>query len=185
MVFITFSQDRHKTYFDVKVRRLFNLVKTDATPDLWIKVFIYNSNRYNPGSGLSWEKDEQKIKFFFGDRFGFGDISKYSPWCSYRGHYRYAELGGHGFYDKEWEYLKEHPKVKHVITLKINEDETDLDIAHLIAHEYRHYLQFKKYGSAMTRRGNNGRRTRPVQVERDANKWEKKRIDKLVSEEKL
>ena len=95
------------------------------------------------------------------------------------GHYRYAEVFGHGFYDEEWKFINKHSKIKHVITLKISTNGSDEDIAELMAHEFRHYLQYKKYGLSMTRHGNSGRRSRPIQVERDANKWAKKRVQQL------
>ncbi|MHA1344281.1 MAG: DUF3920 family protein [Promethearchaeota archaeon] len=56
-------------------------------------------------------------------------------------------------------------------------------IASLFAHEFRHYLQYKKYN--MIRRNYNGRRVRPIQVERDARKWAERRINKLKKEGKL
>jgi len=186
MVYVTYSQPKLKPIFKDRIISLFNLVKTRATSDLWIKVFIYRTNKYNPGCGLNRDKDWEQIEFYFGERFKWGEISKYRNWNhGYRGHYRYAEVFGHGFYDDEWKFIRSHPKIKHVITLKFSEDGSDLRIAKLIAHEYRHYLQFCKYGLAMVSYGNNGTRKRPVQVERDANKWAAKRIKNLVEEGKL
>lgn len=179
MVIITYSQQKLKPIFQNRISRIFNIVKTCSTPDLWIKVFIYRSNRYNPSSGLNWDRDGPQIEFYFGNRFKFQDIWKFSNWKRWRGHYRYAEVGGHGFYDKEWKFLEKHSNIKHVITLKFSEDEDDIEIAKLIAHEFRHYLQFRKYGISMESIGNNGKRTRPIQVEADANKWTKKRMEQI------
>ena len=184
MVVITYSQPKLKKRFGSKIRRLFNLVKTRSTPDLWIKVFIKRLPKerwMRYGWGLNGERDSAQIKFFFGNRFKFEDISKQSDWTSLircNGHYRWVEAMG--FYDKEWKFLNDNPKIKHVITLKIGENSTDEIIAGLIAHEFRHYLQYRKYGRQMiSRESYNGRRKRPVQVERDANKWANKRIEQL------
>lgn len=186
----TYSQPSLKPIYKERVSRLFELVKTQPTPDLWLKIAIFGHNRerwMNYGWGLSWERDSPQIKFFFGDRFKFDNISKQIEFKSWPrgkiGHYRFVE--GHGFYDKEWSFIEKHPIIKHVITLKLAHNATDKEIAKLMAHEYRHYLQYKKFGLSMCRIGNNGRRSRPVQVERDANKWAEKRINKLCKEGRL
>lgn len=184
MVYITYAQENMKPVFDERIRRLFNLVKTRSTPDLWIKVFVYRDEiKY----WKLFNRDIKQFKNYFGNRFDVDSVKKQMFYKStrWRGHYRYAEVFGHGFYDKEWKFIRKHPKIKHVITLKIGESCKDLEIARLIAHEYRHYLQFRKYGCAMTRRGFNGRKSRPVQVERDAKKWEAKRISTLKQKGKL
>lgn len=146
MVYITFAQPKLKQTWDDRIRRIFDVVKTRATPDLWIKVLVYTSSR------LYW-----------------------------RGNYRWTEA--HGFYPEEWKFIRKHPKIKHCITLKIGHDCTDKDVADLIAHEFRHYLQYKKYGNKMIARRNNGRRA--VQVERDAKDWSKERVNQLIAEHKL
>mgnify|MGYP001444928905 CR=1 FL=1 len=213
MTYITYSQPKMKPNWDRRIKGLFNLVKTKSAPDLWIKVFFYKDNStvyeqevfrnernnfYHSDELIKTETDDEmndriskaiwQIKFYFGDRFKPEDVKRINTshnWIKCNGHYRYAEVFGHSFYDEEWKFIRKHPKVKHVITLKIDERCSDYSIAELIAHEFRHYLQFKKYGGSMTRRGNNGRRNRPVQVERDAKKWAKKRIDTLVAKGKL
>lgn len=181
-MYLTFAQPKLKPTYEDRVRRLFNLVKTKASPDLWIKVLIKGANkeRYmNYGWGCHWERDQEQIQFYFSNRFVFENISKQSEFViGNNGHYRWTRA--HGFYDKEWAFIKKHPKIAHVITLKISHNSDDKDIAWLIAHEFRHYLQYKKYGYKMiSLEGYKGRRTRPIQVERDANKWAKARIDTL------
>jgi len=49
----------------------------------------------------------------------------------------------------------------------------------MTAHEYRHYLQWKKYGPTKMNPKMNANGRRPIQVERDANNWAEKRITSL------
>jgi len=160
MVIITYSQPKLKLIWKDRINRIFNVVKTKSTPDLWIKVFFYRD----------------KEREFMGEQ-------KHYKATNWRGHYRYAEYGGHGFFDDEWKFLHKHPNIKHCITLKIGESCSDEDIANLMAHEFRHYLQYSKYKTKMNPKMNHG--SRAVQVERDANKWQKKRVDKLIGEHKI
>jgi hypothetical protein len=185
MTYITYSHPKLRKEVGDKVIRLFNIVKTTSTPDLWIKVFVYRPEyKY-------WSMDvkQEQLQFYFGDRFKIEDVKlqKKYPALNWRGHYRWAETFGHGFYDAEWKFINRHPKVKHCITLKFGENCSDKEIAHLIAHEFRHYLQYRKYGLKMMGRKEsyNGKRKRPVQVERDAIKWENDRVNKLIAEGKL
>lgn len=160
MVYITYSQPKLKEVWNKRIRRIFDVVKTKSTPDLWIKVFFYRDKVHEFG----------------------GELKNY-PATNWRGHYRWFEFGGHGFYDDEWKFMEKHPKIKHVITLKIGESCDDEDIANLIAHEFRHYLQYSKYGQRMNPKLNGG--SRAVQVERDANKWQEQRVNQLISEGKI
>jgi hypothetical protein len=150
MTYITYSQPKLKKDWDDRIRQIFNIVKTKATPDLWIKVLIYRNKEFE----------------FLGE-------ARHYEASGYRGHYRYALQ--HGFYDEEWKFIGKHPKIKHCITLKIGESCSDEDIAELIAHEFRHYLQWKKYRNPKQN----------LQVERDAKKWAKKRVNQLIAEHKI
>jgi len=86
---------------------------------------------------------------------------------------------GHGFYDKEWKFMHKHPKIQHCITLKMGESCLDKSMAHLMAHEYRHLMQWKKYGAPRMAQRTNGRIHRPIRVEKDADDWALKRIKQL------
>ena len=184
--------------FDARIRRIWGEVITAPTPDLWLKVFFYRDKfwyskvdehwyQYDEKLGKSVEvshpglKRVDKAKVFFGDRYNFDDMEllKVHPATSWRGNYRCAQFMGHGFYDKEWKFIHKHPKIQHCITLKIGESCSDRSIAHLSAHEYQHYKQWKKYGARRMnpRMNSNGRR--PIQVEADARKWALKRIKQL------
>ena len=154
---ITYSQPKLKKDWNERINRIFSLVKTKATPDLWVKVFIYRD----------------KTRTFMGEQ-------KVYNATNWRGHYRNANVFGHGFYKDEWKFLNKHKNIKHCITLKIGESCDDENIASLMAHEFRHYLQFKKYGNNRLRKGN-----RCIQIERDANKWQKQRLSKLIGEGKI
>jgi len=157
-MFLTFSQKWAKKKYETKIRELINTVKTKPTKNLWIKIFFYKN-----------------IKA--------GDKIIYITKCN--GHYRSASWNGHGFYDSEWKFIHKHPEIKHCITLKLSESATELRIGSLIAHEYRHYLQYDKYGTEGMHRKVNGRVKAPVQVESDTKKWAKKRIETLTSKDKL
>lgn len=75
--------------------------------------------------------------------------------------------------------IKQLWNIKHYITLKIGQSCSDDMTISLEAHEYRHYLQWKKYGVLTMARRINGRIKRPIQAERDANKWAKQRVEKI------
>ena len=199
-----------KKRFGDKIKVLWNKVVTRATPDLWVKVLftrdniwyrkaysIWGKETWYHGNTLEYDEDEStterrlehqrdNLRFFFGDRYNFEEIEQQivSPNTLSKGHYRCALPNMHGFYDKEWDFIRKHPKIKHCITLKIGESCDDKTIAWLIAHEFRHYLQYKKHGSSMGTRVD-GRKKRPIQVERDANKWAKKRIERLFNENQI
>mgnify|MGYP001589554858 FL=1 len=157
-MYITYSQPKLKKDWNERIRRLWSIITTRSTPDLWIKVFILRNKKYKLSDGKEHE--------FLTD--------------SVNGHYRCATVNGHGFYDSEWDYLREHKKINHCITLKIGENCDDERIARLMIHEYRHYLQWKKYGANSMRQKVNGKRKRPIQVERDAKKYTEKRINELI-----
>lgn len=198
MVCITFSQKWAETWYKDRIMRIWRDIITRATPDLWIKVFFYRDRTWFSPVDQRWyqydEKQQKNVevshpglkrmdgaRVFFGDRYNFDDmaLSKVHPVMQCRGNYRCAEFMGHGFYDKEWNFIREHPKIKHCITLKIGESSTDGSIAYLTAHEYRHYLQWKKHGAPTMARKVNGRRQRPIRIEKDANDWAEKRIKEL------
>ena len=198
MVYVTFSQKWVKIWYEDRFMRIWRDIITAATPDLWIKVFFYRDKVWFSPVDQRWYqydakqqknvevshpglKRMDKAKVFFGDGYNFDDmaISDVSHYVGARGNYRCAGFMGHGFYEKEWAYIRAHPKIKHCITLKLGESCTDGSIAYLSAHEYRHYRQWKKYGAMAMARRVNGRRMRPIQIEKDANDWAKKRIKKL------
>ena len=198
MVFITYSQKWAKSVFDARIRRIWSEVTTTPTPDLWLKVFFYRDRlwyskvdqrwyQYDKNIGKNVEvshpglKRMDKARVFFGDRYNFDDMEllKVQPTTNYRGHYRCAQFMGHGLYEKEWKFVRKHPKIQHCITLKIGESCSDRSIAHFMAHELRHYMQWKKYGAPRMAQRHNGRIHRPIQVEKDADAWALKRIKQL------
>lgn len=198
MVYVTFSQKWAQTWYKDRIMRIWQDVITAATPDLWIKVFFYRDRIWFSSVDQRWyqydEKQQKnvevshpglkrmdKAKVFFGDRYNTDDmeLSKVHPVMRCRGNYRCAQFMGHGFYNEEWDFINKHPKIKHCITLKMGESASDYSIALLSAHEYRHYRQWKKHGAPAMARRVNGRRRRPVQVERDAEDWSSNRIKEL------
>ena len=210
MVFFTYSQPKLKPLHQDRIKTLWKAVVTRSTPDLWVKVLIrrreisyfkayYFWKRetwYNGDQTLNYREDDftmqnriesqkNELRFWFGDRYNFEEIEKQrlNPNKIWSGNYRSRDYANHGFYDKEWTFLYKHSKVRHVITLKIGEDCTDRDIMMLMAHEYRHYLQYKKHKYKMGERSlYSGKKKRPIQVERDANKWMKARVDALLGD---
>jgi len=176
MVFMSFSQDWAKELYGEKIRHLWQKVITASTPDLWVKIFYYRDKvMYYP---LLDDSEKNKAKEFFKSLDGVEKQHTY-PHNGCNGHYRCGEFGGHGFYDTEWKFIRKHHKISHCITLKLYEGITDDNIVQLMAHEYRHYRQWKKYGARKMnpKWSSNGRR--PIQVERDANKWAEQRTKKL------
>lgn len=140
-MYLTFSQPKLKKEWKPRIMKIWNLVKTRPTPDLWLKVFIYR-NRKRQG------REEFRADYW-------------------RGHYR--SVMKHGFYDDEWDFIRKHPKIRNVITLKIGEACMDEQIAGLMAHEFCHYLQYRNVVPPKYYR-----------KEAKAKKWAKKRIEKLV-----
>jgi len=198
MVYVTFSQKWVKIWYADRLMRIWRDVITGATPDLWIKVFFYRDRVWFSSVDQRWyqydEKQQKnvevshpglkrmdKARVFFGDRYNFDDmeLSEVHHNGQSRGNYRCAKFMGHGFYNKEWNFIHKHPKIKHCITLKIGESCTDGYIAYLMAHEYRHYLQWKKYGAPAMARRVDGRIKRPIRVEKDADDWALNRIKRL------
>ena len=198
MVYVTFSQKWAKTWYKDGIMRIWRDIVTAPTPDLWIKVFFYRDRVwFSPVDQRWYQYDEKqqknvevshpglkridKARVFFGDRYNFDDMerSKVHPVMQCRGNYRCAQFMGHGFYDKEWKYIRSRRKIKHCITLKIGESCMDRSIAYLMAHEYRHYRQWKKYGAPAMATKVNGRIKRPIRVEKDADVWARKRIKEL------
>jgi len=177
MVIWTYSQKWAKTRYDKRLKELWKTVITKPTPDLWIKVFFYTNTTIGRNLDKKAIQELQRIGISFNEERDVQRMVTY-PATSVRGHYRCSLSYGHGFYDTEWSFIRNHPNINHCITLKIGEECTDDYIISLQAHEFRHYLQWKKYGAQMNRRINN-RRKRPIQVEKDANKWAKKRVEKL------
>jgi len=198
MVLIKFSQKWAKEIFEERIRKLWKIACTRAAPDLWVKVFFFRDKfwyskvnqrwyQYDPEQKKSVEvshpglKRMDKARVFFGDGYNFDDmlLLEVSPVTKCTGNYRCAQPMGHGFYDKEWNFIYAHPKIKHCITLKIGESAEDGKIVSLMIHEFKHYLQWKKYGALAMDRKVNGRRSGPIQVEADADKYAKKRTEKL------
>lgn len=198
MVYVTFSQKWAKVWYKERLMRIWRDVITAPTPDLWLKIFFYRDKVWFTAVDQRWYRwDEQQQKnveishpgikrkdearVFFGDRYNFDEMTRIDVWpaTQCRGNYRCAMFMGHGFYNKEWDFIHEHPRIRHCITLKIGESCTDDFIASLMAHEYHHYQQWKKYGAPEMARKVNGRRKRPIRVEQDAEQWARARIKAL------
>ena len=177
MVIWTYSQKWAKEVHGDSIKRLWNKVVTRPTPDILIKVFFYrDKTRFlKLDHGI---KEAEKACMSLG-KIDDIEIMKVYPATMVRGHYRCSTSYGHGFYENEWNFIYNHPNIKHCITLKIGQLCSDNMIISLQAHEYRHYLQWKKYGASAMGRRINGRLKRPIQVEKDADKWSKQRVEKL------
>lgn len=99
---------------------------------------------------------------FYSDKYG----------SHYRGNYR--NFYHHGFYDKEWKELYSKYNVTHIITLKIGQTTKDEDVVYLMAHEWRHYLQW-----------HNGTLTKKYfRKEPDATKYGRKRKELFIAKNK-
>jgi len=175
MVFMSFSQKWAKMAYEDRIRKLWQKVIIAPTPDLWVKVFFYRDKAI--WYTLFDESEKQKARQYFKDLKGVHIQHISHNYC--RGHYRSAIYGGHGFYKKEWNFIHKHPKIRHCITLKYPEGSTDDSIVQLMAHEYRHYRQYKKYGTMAMNYKMNGSGKRPIQHEKDARLWAEKRTKQL------
>ena len=143
---LTFSQGWAKEKHGKRIRTLFDKVKTCSTPDLWVKVFFYTRKGY-----------DMKIR-------GDAPEPQITTW---NGHYR-GLFAGHGpFYKDEWKVIKKS-RIRNIITLKIGKDCDDKAIMKLMAHEFAHYLQFRK-----------GKRKKYFRCEHYAKKWANKRMEKI------
>ena len=142
-----YSNPKMKEVFGARLREHFNFVKTMSTPDLLIKVFVY------------------KPKVHSDDSFRSG---------RWRGHYRNVYI--HGFYSNEVKHYKQSKgKIRHVIQLKFDEDITDRSLIELLAHEYRHYWQFKKYKNPKEH----------MQLERDAKKFQRLKLKRWLQKQEI
>lgn len=178
MVFFTFSQKWAKERHGERVRKLWNKVITSPTPDLWVKVFFYRDKIMYHNLQFCDISEQARAMNHFASIDGIELQHCYSA-TSTRGTYRCAEFMGHGFYDKEWRFMEKHQKIGHCVTLKLGESIRDDSIVSIMAHEYRHYRQWKKYGARAMNPKCNFKGRRPIQVERDANDWAKKRTQQL------
>jgi len=178
MVFFTFSQQWAKERHEERVRKLWNKVITASTSDLWVKVFFYRDKIVYHNLQFCDISEQAKAMNHFASIDSI-ELQHCYPSNSTRGTYRCAESMGHGFYDKEWNFIQKHTKINHCITLKLGESIKDDSIVSIMAHEYRHYRQWKKYGAYKMNTKANSTGKRPIQVERDAKDWAKKRTHQL------
>lgn len=174
---MTFSQNWAKQRYENRIRNLWQKVITTSTPDLWLKIFFYKDQiKYYP---LLDESEKINAQQYFNDLTGIWLQHVYPPYRRNRGTYRSAQVFGHGFYDKEWKFIQKHPKIRHCITLKFYDGIKDDSMVQLMAHEYRHYQQYKKYGTLAMNPKHNSDGKRPIQHERDARRWAEMRTKQL------
>jgi len=178
MVFFTYSQQWAKEIHGERIKKLWKKVITASTPDLWVKVFFNRDKTIYHNLQFCDISEQAKAMNYFAS-IDSVELQHCYPANSARGNYRYAKYMGHGFYDKEWRFIRKHPKVSHCITLKLGESIKDDSIVNIMAHEYRHYRQWKKYGGRAMNPRYNSKGRRPIQIEHDANNWAKKRTQQL------
>jgi hypothetical protein len=173
MVKWIFENPYIKRNYEQKLKDIWRRVITAPTPDLTIKVIYpkprcwYEPMRYcldrsntNMGS-YTWHKQE-------------------AMYASLILHYPFEEMtivragdcdGSRGRYCHRWSGFR-------LIKLFYTEGTSDYWIAFIMAHEYRHYRQYKRYGEQM-HQYENGRLHRPIQLEKDANGWAHRRVTEL------
>jgi len=120
---IIYSQKWAKEKVDLKIRKLLPFVPGIKSADLLVKVFCYTK--------LRKYTDSEGVVHWFGR-------NKYS------GHYRY--LYTHSFWKSECKYFSKLKKVPaHHIMLKFHSDIDDSILLHLIAHEFGHLKDWRKW----------------------------------------
>lgn len=96
-----------------------------------------------------------------------------TDYCPRKYHGYYKNINDHGFYDSEWERVYDKKNCKHIIQLFIKLNESEESISRLIAHEWRHYIQFTKKREKYVEK--NGH------LEVDARNWSSKRVNELIA----
>jgi hypothetical protein len=177
MVVFTFNEPEARDFYEDRIRKLWSQVVTAPTPDLWVKVFFY------PDKVSYWRMTDNNETLvasrYFKSLDGVERQHVYEL-SRAKGSYRCIQYGGHGMTNAEWGFIQRHKnKIKHIITLRFGLTSSLDHMASLMAHEYRHYRQWKKYGAYNMNYKLNGTGKRPIQVERDANKWMRKRMKEL------
>ena len=177
MVVFTFEDRWTKDFYEARIRKLWKEVTTAPTPDVWVKVLFFKDKASY--WRLHDNNETLEASKYFNSLDGIERQHVYES-SRVKGTYRCANYGGHGFYDDEWKFIQKHNhKIRHVITLRLGLAAKEDYVAALMAHEYRHYRQWKKYGAYEMNYRLNGTGKRPIQVERDANKWMRKRMEEL------
>lgn len=153
-----------------RIKRLWRFVQTQSAPKLCLKVFFYNDVLKRYELEERWNELE-KMNGHWRDK----NLSKeqYVNTSVYRwatranGHY--TNINVHGFYKKDWELYQKFNTLS-IITLKIGRETQDKNIIRLMAHEWRHYLQYK-----------DGRPPKYSRKESDAEKYAGKIVKKFLS----
>lgn len=162
MVRWIFDNEYIKRNYEDKLKNIWRQVITKPTPDLTILVFYPKDKHY-----------EYLMKHWEGYR-----LKREMNHATIVLHYpieeivlsRAYEQNGYGHGRCCYGYFNQR------IKLYLSESTSDYWIAWLMAHEYRHWMQFKRYGDGMRHRDENGRLHRPIQIEKDANDWASERM---------
>lgn len=78
-------------------------------------------------------------------------------------------------FESEWKEVYEKKNCSHIIQLHLQDNEDNISIAKVFAHEWRHYMQFTKLKNKFFRDDN----SRKKRIELDARRWAEKRINKI------
>ena len=126
---IRFSQKNVSNEQKQRIRRLWKFVQTRSAKDLCVKVLITKEHLSKARRIYAKKNPEQ-----------------YQRWVEqarrqYSGNFR--NLWVHGFYEKERKELWHLHDITNIITLKIGIETSDENIIYLMAHEFKHYLQYR------------------------------------------
>ena len=171
MVKWKFDNDYIKRNYSDKLKDMWRKVITTSTPDLTIEVYYPKPRCWYEQMKYLYDENNQRIHWHKNEimyatmilRYPLHEMTLVRPGNTER---------ARGLYCYRWQYNNR------LIKLFYTEETSDYWIAFIMAHEYRHYRQHKKYGSAM-RNYENGRLRRPIQIEKDADSWAYKRVKEL------
>ena len=133
-----------------KIRSLVNAIKTQSANDLLFRVVFLKPHKFVNSKG------QEEVYYKTRSKHGY-----------------YKNLNDHGFYNSEWGRVFVKKDCKHIIQLFLTPKESEESITRVIAHEWRHYIQFTKKRDKYVRK--NGH------LEVDARKWSKERVQKLIA----
>ena|SRR3990167_1623262 len=132
-----------------EIKNLWRFVQTNPAKSLAVKVLLHRPLPY-------WASKKQK-DYYLSESYPNRDYYQ-TRWSG-----KYRSFFVHGFYDKEWKELYRKHSITDIITLKIGVRTEPADIIHLMAHEWKHYLQYR-----------NGKPKKGTRKELQAEKYAKK-----------
>ena len=131
-----------------RIKKLVCIIKTKLAKDLLVRISMHRAHVILGSDGI-----------------------EHLYYRSTRRHGYYRNIFDHGMYQSEWDNIYKKKDCAHIIQLHLRDNESDYSIAHVFAHEYRHYLQYTKLRNKFV--------IKHKRRELDARKWADKRLNKI------